>query len=171
MSVVVETGTGRRTRATRMAAVACVAVPPVVAFILVAAFVVGEAVGWRPLSFEPANVSEAAAVGAAATALRFIAEGADPNAPHPIAAGLLGTLPRTVNAIDAAILGRRAEMISLLRKQGATTDGQRAKCLADAVDFPQALPLLGVTEPADPTVDSRQAGDPVGVCLRTHEVT
>ena len=151
----------------RMAALACVAVPPVVAFILVAAFVVAEAVGLRPLSVEPANVSGAAAVGAAATALRFIAEGADPNVPHPIAAGVLGTLPRTVNAIDAAILGRRAEMISLLREQGATTDVKRAKCLADAVDFPQALPPLGITEPGDPTVDPRQMGDPVGVCLRS----
>ena len=171
MSIVVETGTSSRTRATRVAAVACVAVPPVVAFVLVAAFVVAEAAGWRPLSVEPSNVSEAAAVGAAATALRFIAEGADPNAPHPIAAGVLGTLPRTVNAIDAAILGRRAEMISMLRTQGATTDVHRAKCLADAVDFPQALPLLDIAEPADPTVDSRQVGDPVGVCLRTHEVS
>lgn len=169
MSVLVETGTAIRKGATPVAAVACAAVPPVVAFILVAAFVVAEAVGWRPLSVEPANVSEAAAVGAAASALRFIAEGSDLNAPHPIAAGVIGTLPRTVNAIDAAILGRRAEMISLLLEQGATTDTHRAKCLADAVGFPQALPLLGIAEPADPTVDSRQVGDPVGVCLRSEE--
>ena len=152
-----------------MAAVACAAVPPVVAFVLIGAFVAAEAVGLRPLGFEPANVSEAAAVGAAATSLRFIAEGADPDAPHPVAAGVLGTLPRTVNAIDAAIIGRQAEMIALLRNQGATTVAQRAKCLADAVDFPQALPPLGIAEPPDPTVDPRQVGDPVGVCLRSIE--
>src|SRR2546423_10553648 len=98
MSVVVETGTGSRRGATRMAALACVAVPPVVAFILVAAFVVAEAVGLRPLSVEPANVSAAAAGGPAATALPFIAGGAAPNVPHPIAACGLGTLPPTVNA-------------------------------------------------------------------------
>jgi hypothetical protein len=151
------------------ATIALVASPPILAFALVAGFVAAETLEFRPLNAEPANVSEASAMGAAAAALRFIANGSDPNIPWPIAEGVLGTLPRSANAIDAAILGRRAEMISLLRKQGAATDANRAKCLADAVDFPQALSLLGIAEPADPNVDPRQVGDPVGVCLRNSE--
>jgi len=141
------------------------AAPPVIAFVLVAAFMTAEACGFRPLNAEPANVAEAAARGAAATALRFITSGADPNVPWPVAEGVLGTLPRTVNAMDAAILGRHAEMISLLREHGATTDAHRAACLADAIDFPDALPALGLPAIADEKNDPQQVGDPVGTCL------
>ena len=139
--------------------------PPVIAFALVAAFMAAEASGFRPFNAEPANVSEAAARGASATVLRFIAAGADPNVPCPIAEGVLGTLPRTVNAIDAAILGRHAEMMSLLREHGATTDPRRATCLAEAIDFPEALPALGLPPTTDAKRDPHQAGDPVGACL------
>jgi hypothetical protein len=149
----------------RLAPLVVAAGPPVIAFALVAAFMTAEAFGFRPFNAEPANISEAAARGAAATALRFIASGADPNVPWPIAEGVLGTLPRTVNAIDAAILGRRAEMISLLHEHGATTDAHRATCLAEAIDFPDALPALGLPAIADEKNDPRQVGDPVGTCL------
>jgi hypothetical protein len=141
------------------------AVPPVIAFALVAAFMTAEACGFRPLNAEPANVAEAAVRGAAATALRFITSGADPNVPWPVAEGVLGTLPRTVNAMDAAILGRRAEMISLLHEHGATTDPHRATCLAQAIDFPDALPALGLPPIPGRKSDPHQTDDPVGVCL------
>ena len=82
--------------------------PPVAAFALVAGFEVAEAFGFQPLSAQPANVSEAAAMGAAAAALRFIADKARIRTCRVrLAPGVLGTLPRTVDAIDAAILGRR----------------------------------------------------------------
>ena len=142
-----------------------VAAPPLAAFALVAVFLAGEALGFRPWNAEPANVSDAAARGAAAAALRFIARGADPNVPWPIAEGVLGTLPRTANAIDAAILGRHAEMITLLREHGATTDAHRATCLAETIDFPDALPALELPAIAGGKHDPHQAGDPVGTCL------
>jgi len=146
------------------------AAPPVIAFVLVAAFMTAEACGFRPLNAEPANVAEAAALGAAATALRFITSGADPNVPWPVAEGVLGTLPRTVNAMDAAILGRHAEMISLLREHGATTDAHRAACLADAIDFPDALPALGLPAIVEKN-DPHQVDDPVGTCLMSNSGT
>jgi hypothetical protein len=149
----------------KIAPLVVVAAPPLAAFALVAMFLAAEALGFRPWNAEPANVSEAAARGAAAAALRFVARGADPNVPWPIAEGVLGTLPRTANAMDAAILGRHAEMMTLLREHGATTDAQRAKCLAEAVDFPDALPLLGLPPVEDRNIDPRQVGDPVGECL------
>ena len=139
--------------------------PPLAAFALVAGFEVAEAFGFQALNAQPANVSEAAAMGAAAAALRFIADGSDPNVPRPIAAGVLGTLPRTVNAIDAAILGRRPEMITLLRQHGArVTDAARAQCLADAIDFPEALPLLDL--PPRDASSKVEEDDAVDACLQ-----
>ena len=149
-----------------------VAAPPLAALVLVAGFLGGEALGFRPFDSEPLNVSEAAAMGAAAGALRFMADGSDPNVARPIAAGVLGSLPRSANAINAAILGRRPEMISLLLQHGAAvTDADRSRCLAEAVGFPEALPLLGMTQPESPvpTPNPQQPGDPVGACL--HEAT
>jgi len=144
--------------------------PPVAAFALVAGFQVAEAFGFQPLSAQPANVSEAAAMGAAAAALRFIADGSDPNVPRPIAPGVLGTLPRTVDAIDAAILGRRPEMITLLRQHGArVTDAARAQCLADAINFPDALPLLDL-QPREAS-SSVEVDDAVDACLQTSKTS
>src|SRR5258705_12618472 len=101
-----------------MKATLIVSAPPLAAFGLVAAFFTAEAAGLRPLSNGPANLSEAGAVGAAAVALRFIGAGADPNSEYTIGPGVLGRLPRTVNAIDAAILGRQEQMLLLLREHG-----------------------------------------------------
>ena len=150
-----------------LAPLVAAAAPPVIAFALVAALMTAEALGYRPLSAEPANVAEAAARGAAARTLRFIAAGANPNLPWPIAEGVLGTLPRTVNAMDAAILGRHAELIALLREHGATTDARRATCLAEAIDFPEAMPALGLPAIAERQRDPRQVGDPVASCLNS----
>ena len=140
--------------------------PPLAAFALVAVFLTAEAMGLRPFDAEPANLSEAAATGSAAAALRFIRAGANPNAPQTIAPGVLGSLPRTVNAIDAAILGRREEMITLLLKHGASeTDAARVRCLAGAVDFPEALKILGVPGEADPE-SGPEVDDPIAPCLQ-----
>jgi hypothetical protein len=149
---------------------AIVAAPPLTAFALVAGFFIAEATGWQPLNGEPANLSEAAATGAAASALRFIADGADPNIARPIGAGVLGSQERTVDAIDAAILGRRPEMITLLRQHGArVTDAARAQCLADAIDFPDALPLLDLQpREASSHVDE---DDAVEACLQTSKTS
>jgi len=151
----------------KIAPLVVAAAPPVIAFALVAALITAEACGYRPFTAEPANVAEAAARGAAAVTLRFIASGANPNVPWPIAEGVLGTLPRTANAMDAAILGRHAELIALLREHGAATDAHRATCLAEAIDFPEAMPALGLPAIADQERDPRKVGDPVASCLNS----
>jgi len=149
------------------ATIALVAAPPILAFALVAGFLAAETLGFRPLDAEPANVSEASAMGAAAAALRFIANGSDPNIPRVIAPGVLGNAPRTVNAIDAAILGRQPEMIQLLRQSGATVaDLRRSQCLADAVQFPEALSILGIAGTPSAVVSTGEADDPIEACLR-----
>jgi len=150
---------------------AIVAAPPLAAFTLVAGFFLVEAAGWQPFNAQPANVSEAAAVGAAASALRFIADGSDPNVARPIAAGVLGSQARTVDAIDAAILGRRPEMITLLRQHGArVTDAARSQCLAEAIDFRDALPLLDLPPTQGPS-PPREQGDAVDACLQTSKAS
>jgi hypothetical protein len=146
--------------------IAIVAVPPLVAFGLVGAFFTAEALGFRPLSNEPANLSEAAATGAAAAALRFIGAGADPNLEYEIRSGVLGVLPRTVNAIDAAILGRREEMVSLLLQHGALPiDADRTRCLAEAVDLREALPLLDLQPPKERAARPEDSDDAIAACL------
>ena len=104
--------------------------PPLAGFITVGGFLIAEASGARPLSAEPANVSEAAAMGAAARTIRFIVNGENPNRPWPIREGMLGSTSYSVDAIDAAILGRRPEIIEVLQEHGAVVvDVLRSACL------------------------------------------
>ena len=120
------------------------ALPPLTVFVVVGAFFAAEAAGFRPLTTEPANLSEAVAIGAAARALRLIATGEDPNQPRPIGEGILGSISYRVDAIDAAILGRRAEMVPVLLEHGAAvTNLQRSICLVHALRYPEVLPLIG----------------------------
>jgi hypothetical protein len=151
----------------RITGPALVVAPPLVAFALVWGFLAAETLGFQPLNAQPANLSEAAAMGAAASALRFIASGSNPNIAQPIAPGVLGRRPRTVNAIDAAILGRRPDMIQLLRQHGATVgDVGRSRCLAQAVAFPEPLPMLGVTAARGSAVSTGEVDERVEACLR-----
>jgi hypothetical protein len=150
---------------------AIVAAPPLTAFALVAGFFMVEAAGLQPFNAEPSNISEAAAIGAAASALRFIADGSDPNLARPIRAGVLGSQPRTVAAIDAAILGRRLDMIRLLRQHGArVTDAARSQCLAEAIDFRDALPLLDLP-PMQGSSPRRELDAALDACLQTSKAS
>lgn len=143
-----------------------VAAPPLVAFGVVAAFFTAEAAGLRPLSNDPANLSEAAAAGAAAAALRFIGAGADANAEYTIGPGVLGRLPRTVTAIDAAILGRQEQMLILLREHGArVTNPDRTRCLAEAVNFREILPVLALQPTQASSGESEDVDGLVDTCL------
>ena len=142
------------------------AAPPLAAFGLVVAFFTAEAVGLRPLGNDPANLSEAAAVGAAAVALRFIDTGADPNTEYTIGPGVIGILPRTVNAIDAAILGRQEQMLLLLLEHGArVTHPDRTRCLAAAVNFPEILPALDLPPIQESSAHREDVDGLVDTCL------
>jgi hypothetical protein len=140
--------------------------PPLAGFVAVAGFLLAEASGARPLSAEPANVSEAAATGAAARAIRFIVNGEDPNRPWPIREGVLGSTPYRVDAIDAAILGRRPEIVEVLRQHGAlVTDAVRSACLIRAVDLPELLPLVGASPDRVTSEAFDGTTDPIDACL------
>jgi len=159
----VERGVDRHVRSLPMLVMT---LPPVAAFVLVGGFFGAEAVGLRPLSSEPANLSEAVAIGAAARALRLIAAGEDPNQRHPIGEGVLGSISYEVDAIDAAILGRRPEMIPVLLDHGAAvTDRQRSVCLVRALSYPEVLPLIGAPPEHLDRDPSEDVNDAIRACL------
>lgn len=154
-----------------MKGVLSVAVPPLAAFGVVACFFVVEAAGFRPMSNEPSNLSEAAAMGEAAAALRFIAAGQDPNTAFEISGGILGVLPRVAAAIDAAILGRREEMVPLLLGHGArVVDPHRTRCLAEVVDLPGILPVLNLAADDGPAASRHEGDDVIAACLGSAEI-
>ena len=159
----VERGVDRHVRSLSMLVIA---LPPLAAFVVVGGFFAAEAAGLRPLSSEPANLSEAVAIGAAARALRLIAAGEDPNQQHPIGEGVLGSISYQVDAIDAAILGRRPEMIPVLLEHGAAiTDLQRSVCLVRALGYPEVLPLIGAPPDHIELAPSEDVNDALRACL------
>lgn len=123
-----------------------IAVPPLAALCLVAAYLLAEALGFRGLAAaEPATVSEAAAMGHAARALQLIAQGQNPNEAQQIAAGVLDAHEYTLRPLEAAIVGRHIELVRLLQRSGAARfDMTRAICLARE-RLPEALPDLNAS--------------------------
>ncbi len=121
-----------------------ITVPPVAGFVLVAAYVFVEALGFQPLArAEGDTVSEAAALGHAARALQLIAAGEDATALHPVRAGVIDQEGHELTAIEAAILGRHAELVRLLQRSGARhSDSARAVCYA-RMRLPEVLDDLG----------------------------
>ena len=153
-------------RAVRALPMLVLALPPLAVFVLVGGFFAAESAGLRPLSSEPANLSEAVAIGAAARALRLIAAGEDPNQPRPIGDGVLGSISYRVDAIDAAILGRRPEMIPVLLEHGAAvTDLHRSVCLVRALGYPEVLPLIGAPPDQIERDPSEDVNDALRACL------
>ena len=118
-------------------------VPPIAGFLLVAAYVAAEALGFHGLAGpEPDTVSEAAALGNAARALELIAAGQDPNGRLHVRPGVLDPGDHDLRPLEAAILGRHAELVRLLQRSGATRDTGQAACLARA-RLPEVLADLG----------------------------
>ena len=118
--------------------------PPIVAFLLVAGYLIAEALGFHGLTTPEADtVSEAAATGHAARALQLIAAGHDPNVQHRVREGLLDHSAHELAPIEAAILGRHAELVRLLQRSGATHwDSARASCFA-RMRLPEVLDDIG----------------------------
>mgnify|MGYP001481467360 CR=1 FL=1 len=106
------------------------------------------------------------AIGAAAHALRLIAAGEDPNQPRPIGEGVLGSVSYQLDAIDAAILGRRPEMIPVLLQHGAAvTNLPRSICLVHALGYSDVLPLLGAPPDRIERDSSTDVNDALRACL------
>jgi hypothetical protein len=132
-----------------------VGIPPIIGFLVLAAYVGAEALGFRGLAAPEADtVSEAAALGHAARVLELIARGQHPNDRFPVRPSMMDTGGRELVPLEAAVLGRHAELVRLLRRSGATPSGPRIVCLARA-RLPEVLPDLGAesTAPADSPVD------------------
>jgi hypothetical protein len=130
-----------------------ICVPPLVAFVLLSAYVAVEAIGYRGLAQPEAQTSaEAAAVGHAARTLQLIEEGKNPNQPQRVRAGFLDAGEYDLRPLEAAILGRHAELVRLLLRNGAGSfDTSRATCFA-RTRLPEVLPDLGarVTDSSEP---------------------
>jgi hypothetical protein len=132
-----------------------VLIPPITGFVVIAGYVGAEALGFRMLAApEAATISEAAALGHAARVLELIAAGQDPNARFPVRPSILDAGGRELAPLEAAILGRHAELVRLLQRSGATQPSPRATCLARA-RLPDVLPDLGAESaaPTDSLVD------------------
>ena len=126
--------------------VARVVAPPVAGFLLVGGYVAAEALGFRGLAApEAATVSEAAALGHAARALQLIAEGQDPDGRQHVRAELLDHASHELTPIEAAVLGRHAELVRLLQRSGARHwDAARVACFA-RMRLPEVLTDVGAS--------------------------
>jgi len=139
-----------------------VAIPPIVGFVLLAAYVAAEALGFQGLARPEANtVAEAAALGHAARALQLIASGQAVNSRFEVRAGILDRDRHDLTPMDAAILGRHAELVRLLHRSGAQDANARTTCFA-RIRLPEVLTDLGA--PAAQTTE--QASD-VETTIRT----
>lgn len=133
-----------------------IAVPPLVALLLVFAYVVAEALGYRGMARPQGDTaSEAAALGQAARTLELIAAGQNPNQTLHVRAGFLDGGAYELIPLEAAVLGRHSELVRLLIRSGAAQfDTARAACFARA-RLPEVLPDLG-----GPVSD---AGEPIDI--------
>jgi len=132
-----------------------VVLPPLAGFVLVVGYVVAESLGCGALTVpEAGTVSEAAAMGRAARALQLMAEGQDANQPQRVREGLLDQASHELLPIDAAILGRHAEIVRLLQRSGVVQrNTDRTACFA-RMRLPEVLSDLGSSAaPADKDSD------------------
>ena len=84
-------------------------------------------------------------MGQAAQALQLIAEGQDANGRHRVREELLDHASHELTPIEAAILGRHAELVRLLQRTGATRwDAARTACFA-RMRLPEVLADLGAS--------------------------
>jgi hypothetical protein len=140
-----------------------VAIPPIVGFILLAAYVAVEALGFQGLALPEANtVAEAAALGHAARAMQLVASGQAVNGRREVRAGILDRDRHDLTPVEAAILGRHAELVRLLQRSGATdANNARAVCFA-RIRLPEVLTDLGA-----PKVETTNQSADVETTIRT----
>jgi hypothetical protein len=109
-----------------------VAIPPIAGFLVLATYVTVEALGFHAFALPEANtLAEAAALGHAARAMELVASGQAVNDRFEVRAGLLDHERLDLTPLDAAILGRHAEMVRLLKRSGAApANTARSACFA-----------------------------------------
>jgi hypothetical protein len=96
-----------------------------------------------PIWFPPVlTLSEAAGLDDEAEVVRLIERGADPNAPHGVAAGVLFDAAAWLTPIEAAVIAKNPSMIATLLSRGVTLDADewnQLRCQADAEDVASML--------------------------------
>lgn len=119
----------------RSLAATALCAPIAMAALYVAILVAGGLLNLGPLRPEPyQNLAEAAAGRDAATALRRIREGYDPNRQYLVSAGRLSEVPWTgakeLLPLEAAALTGDDVMVALLQREGAVLDAAEALRIA-----------------------------------------
>lgn len=143
-----------------------IVIPPVAAFLLVSTYIVAEALGFSGLTRpEAQTIVEAAAMGNAARALQLIHEGQSINAPRRMRPEILELGGYDPTPLEAAVIGRHAELVRLLLREGASlSQSPNAACFA-RVRLPDVMSDLNGA--AAPSLDS--PADPaaaVGICTK-----
>lgn len=108
--------------------------PMSIAVAIVLAFAAAEMAGHTPLSYEPPrNLAEAAGLGIASEALRYLREGSDPNQVVSVRPDIISFEITRVTALEAAIWSRRVQLVRMLDREGALADAavrRHVACLA-----------------------------------------
>lgn len=126
--------------------------PLLVVPVLSAIVVAGWAVGGRPFAATPVlTLSEAAATRDAGEVVRLIEqEGTDPNRPYPVRAGILRDEATSLLPLEAAVASRRAEIVRLLLRQGATVSADERRRLICAAMATNDGDVVGVLRAGAP---------------------
>jgi hypothetical protein len=107
------------------------AVPAATGMLLVALFIASEIAGHTPLAYDlPRNIAEAAGMGNGSEVLRMLREGQDPNAIVSISPDIISSSITRVTAIEAAVWGRRVQLLRLLEREGAIRSGETREYIA-----------------------------------------
>lgn len=134
---------------------AAVFAAPALLGLLVAAFLLGNLVGWDPLwPTGTVTLSEAVALRDSATALDLIGRQHDPNASYPVRDGLLKSDVVHVTPLEAAVSTRETAVVQLLIDHGATLDDAtrlRLTCFArqERAEAVEALFVAGLRQPVN----------------------
>lgn len=141
---------------------ALVALTPALAALAMSAWVaIGWASGGDPFWADPhMTVSEAAGLASSGEVVRLVKnERQDPSQAWSVRAGILG-VAQTVTPLEAAVAGRRFEMVRVLLDLGARprSAGERLALICRAVESqvqPIVEALLATGDRSDPRADCR----------------
>jgi hypothetical protein len=120
-----------------------VVAPALTATLLAAGFAAGELLGGHPFSYSrPRNIAEAAAMGSGAEVLRLLRAGEDPRAIMDVRSELISSNITRVNAVEAAVWGRRVQLLRMLERHGAIEGDDMKRyvaCLATLARVPSIV--------------------------------
>jgi hypothetical protein len=135
----------------------CAAIPALVAVGFCAAVFVAAVFGSTPAFWQGGSLtlSEAAALRDQGEVARLIEAGADPDSEYPLRPDVIAT--RRATPLEAAVAARRAEIVNLLMREGATMDERswrRLHCLAVDTGAADVVEAIDAHRPVDAAVAS-----------------